>query len=496
MGKINDIGQIPGYGATNEKDKAYFQKFGGKVNKQAELIAEQNDIDSETMNAEYDRYMEGLRYNLDEYLVEGAPLTCSMRTMEAQKLLTENGVIMSQPMDVKSMSKLQLIEDRQEYTNGLAYMNITDTRGGFRDKSIDNKGEDEKNDLNIVSFGNCKHVKGDTSLQELAYDLYSKFGLRSNGRTIFEIVQQMEEAIRNGKGTCFCCMALNPLWENLPTEYDISAGRFRLRNELMDGAVTEILWPRGNMCFNGKEGINMMSMLFCRQGGIITALGSGQKEEEEVEEVEKISKEALRTIMELEILNAYSNNLGYLVIEDGKLVGIKPHLVGDNGVTVGFGDYLKEEDMKFYLREDIINRIGGEISKEVEDFDSIKDLVIPVDVCYEKLILDTNGFSEDAIADFKGKGMILTQRQLDAIVIAKYQCYTIGIDAVNEIVRGADREELFKLFMLKHENSSGKFDYTSRTTVEMNIFFGSDDSDYGVEGGLTNIEVEPWNNYE
>jgi len=41
---------------------------------------------------------------------------------------------------------------------------------------------------------------------------------------------------------------------------------------------------------------------------------------------EGISKKALRTLMELEILNNYSNKKGYLVIEDGKLIGIKPHL--------------------------------------------------------------------------------------------------------------------------------------------------------------------------
>lgn len=274
MGKSNDVEQIPGHEYMDEKDKAYFQKFGTMVDKQAELIAEQNDIDPETMNAEFERFMDILRYNFNEYLVEGAPLTCSMRTMELQQLLNEKEVILSQPRDVENMAKLQLIGNRQETINGFTPMNVSDTRGGLRDKRIDYKSNDEKGDLNIVSFGNCKCVKSGTSLQALAVDLYSKFGMRNNGRTVNKLVQQMEEAIQEGKGTCFCCMLLNPVWENLPTEYDISTGEFEFRLSL--GGVSEVLFGERYMHFNGKEGINMMSMLFCKQGGIIRALESGQ----------------------------------------------------------------------------------------------------------------------------------------------------------------------------------------------------------------------------
>lgn len=46
--------------------------------------------------------------------------------------------------------------------------------------------------------------------------------------------------------------------------------------------------------------------------------------------------------MELEILNEASRDKGYLVIEDGKLIGIRPHLAGDGYITVGFGDCLQK----------------------------------------------------------------------------------------------------------------------------------------------------------
>lgn len=44
--------------------------------------------------------------------------------------------------------------------------------------------------------------------------------------------------------------------------------------------------------------------------------------------------------MEIEVLNEYSRGNGYLVIEGGKLIGIKPHLVG-------FGDWLEKDDLTF-----------------------------------------------------------------------------------------------------------------------------------------------------
>ncbi|MBD5550606.1 MAG: hypothetical protein HDQ96_05435 [Lachnospiraceae bacterium] len=52
----------------------------------------------------------------------------------------------------------------------------------------------------------------------------------------------------------------------------------------------------------------------------------------------------------------YSKKKGYWVIEDGKLTGIKPHLAGDGGITVGFGDYLLIDDLKVrYQWQDVVN---------------------------------------------------------------------------------------------------------------------------------------------
>lgn len=206
-----------------------------------------------------------------------------------------------------------------------------------------------------------------------------------------------------------------------------------------------------------------------------------------------ISKKALRVLMELEILDNYSFEKGYLVIEDGKLIGIKPHLAGDGFVTVGFGDCLREGDLEFYMAPERVSRISGPLSDKVSEYDRIKDTVIPVDICFEKLIQDVSPLYEKAKTDFEEKGLILSQNQLDALCIIKYQCYTIGDEAFNEILGDCDRVALYNDILEKH-GKNGNFEY--RTNIEMNIFFGDgSDESYETERGLSDIIVEPLEEY-
>ena len=79
----------------------------------------------------------------------------------------------------------------------------------------------------------------------------------------------------------------------------------------------------------------------------------------------------------------------------------------------------------------------------------------------------------------------MSQEQFDAIVIAKYQCYALGDDAADAIRNGSDREILYGLFLDAHGKNG---DFGSRTTVEMNIYFGDG---YKVEGELIDVIVEP-----
>lgn len=195
-----------------------------------------------------------------------------------------------------------------------------------------------------------------------------------------------------------------------------------------------------------------------------------------------ISYDALRALMELEVLNEFSAD--YLVIEDGKLIGIKPHLAGDNRVTVGFGDCLIDNDIDYYLDAERNKYINGYLSDDINEYSKMKDTVIPVDICFEKLLLDIEPLYQDALNQFQNQ-IQLSQNQLDAIAIAKYQCYRLGNDAYDSIIQGKGRADLYDVFLKAHGTNGG---FESRTTVEMNIYF---DANYEVEGGLSNVIVEP-----
>lgn len=198
--------------------------------------------------------------------------------------------------------------------------------------------------------------------------------------------------------------------------------------------------------------------------------------------------------MELEILNEASRDKGYLVIEDGKLIGIRPHLAGDGYITVGFGDCLQKGDIEFYKDAGRVNRISGFLSDKASEYDLMKNTVIPVDICFEKLIHDITPLYEKAKRDFEADGITLSQNQLDAISIIKYQCYTLGDSAYNAVKNNADRQELYEEVLKKH-GIKGNFEF--RTNVEMNIYYGNNsDESYEVEGGLSGVIVEPLNEYE
>ncbi|MDE7044044.1 MAG: hypothetical protein K2O97_03330, partial [Acetatifactor sp.] len=87
---------------------------------------------------------------------------------------------------------------------------------------------------------------------------------------------EVREAIEAGKGTCHCLMRLNESWENLALAGEYLTGYFDISPDLVEYERDRC--SPSYLRFNGKEGINMMSMLFCSfGGGIITARESGQK---------------------------------------------------------------------------------------------------------------------------------------------------------------------------------------------------------------------------
>ena len=117
-----------------------------------------------------------------------------------------------------------------------------------------------------------------------------------------------------------------------------------------------------------------------------------------------------------------------------------------------------------------------------------KDIVIPVEVCFEKFLADIEYFHASLESQINRKELRnLTQQEMDAILITKYQCNTLGKTLREQINEQEGRDVLFDAFKERH-GKNGNFE--KRTNVEMNIYF---EGNYKVEGGIGDtIRVEPW----
>ena len=196
-----------------------------------------------------------------------------------------------------------------------------------------------------------------------------------------------------------------------------------------------------------------------------------------------MSKEGMMALMELEVLSEYSLKKGYLVVENGRLIGIKPHLVGDGGITVGFGDYLSKDDLTFYEEK------GYHLSTQESDFNQIKDVVIPVEVCFEKFLADVDSYYKSLKKQIDdGELRELSQQEMDALMIGKYQTGSLGADVQTKVNANAGKDEL------KDEYMENRAKYKDRIDTELDIYF---DGNYEVAGGLgSTIVVDEWEKYE
>lgn len=221
---------------------------------QIERIAEEKDIeDEETL----DDVLSKLIYLKNEYIVEGAQLTCSKCMKEPQTLKYKGKLINCNFENNNSRDRIHIFEERAEEINGLVPVNVGDCKGGLRDDA-------EKNErVNIVSMGNCSFFMEGEDIEEII----KESGCKSNP-------EEIVEALNKGLGSCYCFMQLNEGWENMSSR---SADELMGRTRLPSAGIDSILNTPRYMKFNGKEGINMMSMLFCNLGGgFVMALESGQ----------------------------------------------------------------------------------------------------------------------------------------------------------------------------------------------------------------------------
>jgi len=257
MGDKYDVNTITGSSSMSSREREFFEAYGDALEQQAALIAKLHWLEGEKQEKELGVLLRDLEGKRNEYVVQGAPLYCSKCIQDRQTLTYKEKELESTPVQDESYASLQVPEDRQASINDLIPACVEDCKGGIRDI------RDGK--INIFGFGNC----GDIEDKEALEDLLARAGLTDRE-------DEVREAIEEGKGTCHCFMKLNDSWENLPLAGEYMTGYFSMPSDLIE-YEKERCSP-SYLRFNGKEGINMLSMLFCAfGGGIITAQESGQK---------------------------------------------------------------------------------------------------------------------------------------------------------------------------------------------------------------------------
>ncbi|GFI03901.1 glucosaminidase domain-containing protein [Lachnospiraceae bacterium 64-25] len=240
--------------SLSTESNTFLAWYGDELEAQSERIAEEKEIDDEET---LDKLLGKLSYLKKEYIVEGALLTCSKCIKENTKLKYKGEIVDCEFSQEEKRKRIHILDDRSEKINGLIPVNIRDCKGGLRD----DKEKDER--VNIVSMGNCGFLYEKEDIEEI---------IRESGSS--NTPEEIIEALEKGMGTCYCFMDLNAEWENMPLEIADSIGG---NTRLPCAGVEEAFRTPKYFKFNGEEGINMMSMLFCQfGGGCITAMESGQ----------------------------------------------------------------------------------------------------------------------------------------------------------------------------------------------------------------------------
>lgn len=253
MNKKESRFDIQGDSLSGES-KTFLWWYEDELEAQSERIAEEKEIENEEA---LDKFLGKLSYLKGEYIVDGALLTCSKCIKEKTTLKYKGEIIDCEFNQEEKRKRIHILDERSEKINGLIPVNLKDCKGGLRD----DKEKDER--VNIVSMGNCGFLYEGEDIEEI---------IRESGSS--NTPEEVIEALGKGMGTCYCFMDLNEVWENMPLEIaDAIVGYKRLP---CAGAEEAFRMP-SYFKFNGEEGINMMSMLFCQLGGgCITALESGQ----------------------------------------------------------------------------------------------------------------------------------------------------------------------------------------------------------------------------
>lgn len=196
-------------------------------NEKGEEIAKEKLGKEEVSEEEIQEILSSYASNKNEYLVNGAVLTCDKAKRGPVKVRIGNSVEVFKGNNSVSYKYTRLkVKENGQSSNGLYVATVGDTVQG----------------VNIMPF-RCNCAMEPDRQWEI-----DKIRTHINECKIY--------------GTCSQLMNLSDEWDNLPSEISY----FTYTDVNASGSEE-------------KEGINMMSMLFCKHGGLITPVTSGQTKE-------------------------------------------------------------------------------------------------------------------------------------------------------------------------------------------------------------------------
>ena len=184
----------------------------------------------------------------EEYLVDGAILQCNQATYLDFPVLGGDPVVLEGEFNRKQAPHTTLrVYENPIYSNGLIFATVGDTIKG----------------TNIIPFKcNCK--------------------IEADRESEIEKIKNDKSCSKHG--VCRHLMQLNSEWENVSlgessylSRKDIS-GSVQVPNNYLQQVRYGIV--KNSSIVVEKEGLNMCSILFCKHGGIITPVHSGQKSNE------------------------------------------------------------------------------------------------------------------------------------------------------------------------------------------------------------------------
>lgn len=173
-----------------------------------------------------------------------------------------------------------------------------------------------------------------------------------------------------------------------------------------------------------------------------------------------------------EVLKGFELDLEFqwnedIVVRDeitNEVVAVYPYYVGDGGITFGYGHYMDyDEVMEYQDEKDLFTKYVNGIEINPEIFDDglglkVRPRIVPgsVPVPLEELNQlfeeDVEKMTEDMLENFDKSDLMITNQQVDALMLIRFNTGHLGPNLVSLVENGATKEEWDKVINSQSSN--------------------------------------------